>query len=196
MADGAFALLQRVHREHASCSLLSLGSQSDLRNLEWGDLDLDRGLLRLDDNKTDSPRTRVLDPGVVEALIRWQRMRSPQAQRSPYVIVNRKSGRRIAAGKASAQLRAALKKAQVKREELFSGSASRMAIRGLDLRATFVTLSLAAGKTKAWVTDRTGHTSSTMLYRYKRAARTHAEATLGQLAPLHEAIPELMASGH
>ena len=30
-----------------------------------------------------------------------------------------------------------------------------------------------------------------MLYRYKRAARTHAEAELGVLAPLHEAIPEL-----
>ncbi|HXS17828.1 MAG TPA: DNA integration/recombination/inversion protein, partial [Polyangiaceae bacterium] len=60
-----------------------------------------------------------------------------------------------------------------------------------DLRATFVTMSLAAGKTEAWVTDRTGHTSSTMLYRYKRAARTHAEAQMGSLRPLHEIIPEL-----
>jgi hypothetical protein len=54
-----------------------------------------------------------------------------------------------------------------------------------------VTLSLAQGKSEAWVTDRTGHKSSAMLYLYKRAARTHAEAEFGVLVPLHEAIPEL-----
>jgi integrase len=64
-------------------------------------------------------------------------------------------------------------------------------LRAHDLRATFVTISLAQGKSETWVTDRTGHKSSIMLYRYKRAARTHAEAELGALAPLHEAIPEL-----
>jgi hypothetical protein len=36
-----------------------------------------------------------------------------------------------------------------------------------------------------------GHKSSIMLSRYKRAAGTPAEAELGGLVPLHEAIPEL-----
>jgi len=55
----------------------------------------------------------------------------------------------------------------------------------------FVTVSLAEGKTEAWNTDRTGHTSSSMLYKYKRAARTHQERVLGSLTPLVDAIPEL-----
>jgi hypothetical protein len=54
-----------------------------------------------------------------------------------------------------------------------------------------VTLALAAGRTEAWVTDRTGHKSSQMIYTYKRASRTAAELRLGWLEPLDEAIPEL-----
>jgi integrase len=41
-------------------------------------------------------------------------------------------------------------------------------LRAHDLRATFVTLSLAQGKSEAWITDRTGHKSSQVIYRYKR----------------------------
>jgi hypothetical protein len=41
-----------------------------------------------------------------------------------------------------------------------------------------------------WVMDRTGHTTSTMLQRYRRAARTVAEAKMTTLTPLHLAIPE------
>lgn len=66
-----------------------------------------------------------------------------------------------------------------------------MALRAHDLRGGFVTVALANGKTEAWVTDRTGHTTSAMIYTYKRAARTHRELKLGTFAPLHEAIPEL-----
>ena len=49
------------------------------------------------------------------------------------------------------------------------------------------------GRSEAWITDRTGHRSSQMIYRYKRAARTHAELELGTFEPLYEAIPELAA---
>jgi hypothetical protein len=55
----------------------------------------------------------------------------------------------------------------------------------------FVTVHLAEGKSEAWITDRTGHTSSSMLYAYKRAARTHRERSLGSLAPLSLALPEM-----
>jgi hypothetical protein len=60
-----------------------------------------------------------------------------------------------------------------------------------DLRGTFVTLSLAAGRSETWVADRTGHTSSQMINRYRRAARSAGELSLGQLAPLDQVIPEL-----
>jgi hypothetical protein len=54
--------------------------------------------------------------------------------------------------------------------------------------ATFVTLSLASGKTESWVADRTGHRSSNMINRYRRQARQVVELNIGTLAPLYEAL--------
>ncbi len=80
----------------------------------------------------------------------------------------------------------------VTRSKLFEENESPPCYLGLnDLRATSVTVSLALGKTEAWITDRTGHRSSQMIYAYKRAARTHAELELGGFMPMWEAIPEL-----
>ena len=64
-------------------------------------------------------------------------------------------------------------------------------MRAHDLRGTFVTLSLANGRTETWVADRTGHKSSQMINRYRRAARSATELGMGPLAPLFEAVPEL-----
>jgi hypothetical protein len=66
-----------------------------------------------------------------------------------------------------------------------------MPIRLHDMRAVFVTVSLANGKTEKWVTDRTGHKSSQMLETYSRQARTWEELGLGTLEPLDELLPEL-----
>ncbi len=63
-----------------------------------------------------------------------------------------------------------------------------MPIRVHDLRGTFVTLALASGKTETWVADRTGHKSSIMINRYRRAARSASELGLGLLAPLDTAL--------
>ena len=60
-----------------------------------------------------------------------------------------------------------------------------------DLRATFVTVNLANGRSETWVADRTGHRSSEMVNRYRRGARTWAETNLGALGPLDALIPEL-----
>ena len=89
------------------------------------------------------------------------------------------------------ELRADLKAAGVTRPALFERSDTRRPLRVHDLRATFVTVSLANGKTETWVADRTGHRSSAMINRYRRAARTWAELALGPLTALDEAIPEL-----
>jgi hypothetical protein len=50
-----------------------------------------------------------------------------------------------------------LRTAGVTRAELFERTASRQPIRVHDLRALFVTVNLANGKTAEWVVDRTGH---------------------------------------
>ena len=57
-----------------------------------------------------------------------------------------------------------------------------------DLRGTFVTLSLANGKSESWISDRTRHRSSQMIARYKRTDRTFGELDLGQLDPLSDAL--------
>ena len=59
------------------------------------------------------------------------------------------------------------------------------------MRGTFVPLSLAAGKSETWVGDRTGHTSSIMINRYNRSARSAKELGFVGLAALDDGIPEL-----
>lgn len=164
---------------------------SELSNLKWSSIDLENGIVRLDDNKTGDARAWTLDAGVHEGLRRWRMMLSEQARKSEYVIIHRRSGRRIAHGQAAKQLRNALVNAEVKRQELFTSTEGTHRVRGHDLRATYITIGLANGLSEGTLTARTGHQSSAMLHAYRRTARTHQEASLGTLEPLHEAIPEL-----
>jgi len=144
--------------------------------LQWSDLDLTRGVVRLDENKTDDPRAWALGPGVAAALERL-----PRAESS--LVFRVENENRLAEA-----FRADLRKAKIDRPELFEKSKSRMRIRVHDLRATFVTLSLANGRSETWVSDRTGHRSTLMIARYRRGARTAAELGLGELAPLVDAV--------
>lgn len=163
---------------------------SELLDLTWRDVDLTRGVLTLDENKTDEPRAWAMDPGVVMALRLWRERFVPRVPQSRPILADSR-WRRIDRYGIAERLRMYLRAAGVTRPQLFESSENRIALRAHDLRATFVTISLALGKSEAWITDRTGHKSSQMIYRYKRAARTHTELALGALRPLHEAIPEL-----
>jgi len=163
---------------------------SELLDLTWSDVDLERGLLTLDQNKTAEPRAWAMDPAVVRALTRWRRKFVPLAPTTSPILKNA-AGETIDRYGVAERLRAYLQAAGVTRSQLFEANDNRIPLRAHDLRATFVTLSLAQGRSEAWITDRTGHKSSQMTYRYKRAARTHAELNLGALAPLDEVIPEL-----
>jgi hypothetical protein len=59
-----------------------------------------------------------------------------------------------------------------------------------------VTLALGPHqKTEAWVTTRTGHSSSQVMALYWRQAKTASELKLTWFRPLHEIIPELAALG-
>jgi integrase len=156
--------------------------------LEWTDLDLRRGTIRLDVNKSDDARAWALGDDVCRALERWHALSgAPSTGR----VFQDLDGRALSKRALAERLRAALKVAGVTRPELFERSKVRQPLRVHDLRATFVTLALATGKSETWVSDRTGHKSSVMIHRYKRSARTAAELGLGWLAPLDKAIPEL-----
>ena len=157
--------------------------------LTWSDLDLTRGVIHLDENKTEDPRTWALDPGVTAALLKWRKKLGNAATADSQVFAPA-GGPRDDRLELASDLRRYLRLAGVERAQLFESSEARIALRAHDLRATFVTVNLALGRTEAWITDRTGHRSSQMIYTYKRAARTHAELELGEFMPLHEAIPD------
>ncbi len=160
---------------------------SEATTLEWTDLDLKRGAVALDRNKTDDPRAWALRPDVAEALRRWKKI-APDHARIFVGVDGPLQGDMLAE-----TFRDHLGDAKVTRKELFQRTENRRPIRIHDLRATFVTLSLAQGKSETWVADRTGHRSSQMINRYRRAARTAAELGVKALRPLDSAIPELRA---
>ncbi len=175
-----FGILQRegMRREEAA-------------GLRWRDVDLSRGVVRLDENKTDDPRAWALNAGVAAALALWRRGFQSGAREHDHVF--REAGRPLYVDQMAQHLRDDLRTAGVARPEIFERTAIRHPLRVHDLRATFVTISLANGKSETWVADRTGHRSSAMINRYRRQARTWTELGLGELLALDEGLPELVA---
>ena len=165
--------------------------RDELGGIRWRDVDLGRGHVLLDENKTDDPRSWALEPGVARALRAWKVVFQAGAQPDDLVFREPGGGRPLYTMHLADNLRDDLRAAGVTRSALFERSETRRPLRVHDLRATFVTVSLANGKTETWVADRTGHRSSAMINRYRRAARTWAELSLGPLAPLDEAVVEL-----
>jgi integrase len=170
--------------------------------LEWGDLVLDQGeeaMVVLDMTKNGRGGSWVLDAGTAESIRRWRTI-CPSTR---YVFpasalpLHRRTDedRPLYADHLAAELRDGLQEAGVKRSKLFERGEHRIRLRAHDLRATFVTLALAAGKTEDWVVTRTGHGSSQMIALYRRQAKTAAELKLGWLKPLHEIVPELAGLG-
>jgi integrase len=151
---------------------------SEALALRWRDFDLTRGIVSIGRTKTDNGRSWALGEGVAEALSSSRGEAKDEALVFPPVNVDR----------AADGFRAHLLAAHVDRPELHERTDTRRPIRAHDLRATFITLSLANGRTEAWVMDRTGHTTSAMLNRYRRAARFATEVGLGPLKPLNEAL--------
>jgi integrase len=157
---------------------------SEALSLTTADVDLKRGVLTLDVNKTDDPRAWVLDVGVGKALEAWLKIWPGPSLFNVGVELNE--------GHLAKRFREHLALAGTTRPQLFAErTENRIPIRAHDLRATFVTLSLAHGKSETWVADRTGHRSSQMINKYRRAARTAAELGLPALTLMNEAIPEL-----
>ena len=162
--------------------------ESEALALRWTDLDLDKGAVKLDTNKTDDARTWALDPGVCRALVAWRAIRGREEKLKALVFQG------LSLSRAAEVFRTDLRLCGVTRPELYETSKNRQPIRVHDLRATFVSLSLANNRTEGWIMDRTGHKSSQMIARYRRGARTAAELHLGALAPMDDAIPELRPS--
>ncbi len=160
--------------------------RGELFRATWADVNLEVGIFRLDVNKTDDPRAWTLDPGVLRTLKAIKDAR-PDATDEDLILVD-EDGSQPSPDHLADQLRSDLETAGVNRPELTRGTANRRPIRAHDLRATFVTVALANGRSEQWVMDRTGHRSSGMIQRYRRAARTWEEAQLGSLKSLDSVL--------
>ncbi len=180
--------------------------------LRFRDLDLrgEQGEITLQQTKTGVSRSWALNAGVTAALLAWRdRRRAALVHARPalgrdegelakalggaLVFVD-DHGAAFESWRLAEALRGDLRTAiapDLRRAELFETTANRQQLRVHDLRGTFVTLAFAAGRNESYVQDRTGHTSSVMLNRYRRPARKAVERQLGTLSPLLAAIPEL-----
>jgi len=157
--------------------------------LQWRDIDLERGKVYLDENKTDEARDWDLDPGVLQSLQIWYVAQPDEPLPTDRVFAD--SGVPLSMDHLADHLREDLKAVGVKREQLFERSANRQPIRVHDLRATFITIALAGGKGETWIADRTGHKSSAQIAAYRRRARTWTGMRLSVLENLSSSVPEL-----
>lgn len=119
--------------------------REEAADLRWSDVDLARGVVRLDENKTEDPRAWALDAGVAAALGIWRSRFQADVAEDAHVF--RHAGRPLYVDQMAEHPRADLKAAGVTRSELFERTAMRRPIRVHDLRATFVTISPANGET-------------------------------------------------
>jgi integrase len=114
--------------------------QSEAWRLEPRDFDLVHGTVSLGKNKTNNPRTWALRPDTLRAMRVWIKMRDAQGKTTVFDRSFLPAQR----------YRDHLRMAGVDRALLYVSSKERINIRFHDMRATFVTLSLANGKSEAW----------------------------------------------
>ena len=157
---------------------------SELVDSEWSQWNLDEGTFTATKTKTNDPRMWAIRPDVARAMRIWQE-RHGKTKKRPFIDVaaDEKSKVWIAT-----RLRDGLKLAGVTRTELFESTEHTGKMRAHDLRATFVTVSLAEGKNDTWIRDRTAHKTMTMVDRYRRAARQFEELNVGSLVDLVQGL--------
>ncbi len=161
----------------------------EVARLTWADADLVHNRLDLDENKTDRPRSWDMRPDVLDALKIWREHFRKKSARDGRIFVD-DEGVGLNVDHLAAQLRDDLSRAGVGRLKLFNGSKNRLRMRAHDLRATFITVSLANGRTWEWCQQRTGH-GDAMKQKYRRTAATWIAQKQGDLVSLVEALPEL-----
>jgi integrase len=160
--------------------------KGEAARLTWADVDLVKGLVSLDENKTDRPRSWVLNPGVLRVLERWKNL-APKTKAGDPVVPG------IEWDKLAPHYRAHCEAVGIDRARLFQVKANKLRLRAHDMRAFFITAGMFAGRDALWITDRSGHTTLGMLRTYERDVRRWREL---EEAPVDAAtaIPELAGS--
>lgn len=165
---------------------------SELLDSDWWQWNLREGAFQATKTKTGDPRFWACRPDTIEAMRIWKK-RSGVKKPFEYVLelVRSKSGKNKGQPdktKLAGLFRRELQAAGINRHELFESTEHTGKLRLHDMRATFVTVSLAEGKSDTWIRDRTAHKSTSMIDRYRRTARQFAELKLGSLVDLVEGL--------
>ena len=137
----------------------------------------------------------MADPGLMLILQAWHEHLGKPGDEEPIVppaAVDYEPKRLATA------LREDLKAVGVTRSILFEEDAPNVeALRFHDLRSTFCTWARRAGKSDAWIGERTGHElTGSMISRYDRGAQTLADLEYAPFPDIRAAVPELRGRLH
>jgi hypothetical protein len=161
--------------------------KGEAKALDWTERNATNGLVSLDENKTDRPRSWVLQPDTQRLLDAWHELQGKPKAGRIFAGIPDKAWRTLAGF-----YREHSKAVGIDRDRLFQRKANKLRLRAHDMRAFFVTAGMFAGHDALWITDRTGHRSLAMLRRYERDVRMWRE--LGESpAAAAAAIPEIAA---
>jgi integrase len=166
--------------------------KGSLYALKWSGIDFANGTITSLRSKTGLPQMFEADPSLVKLLALWHEHRGqPKGESAvvPEALVD------VVEEREAETLRADLEAAGVTRSVLFGGDPAIQALRFHDLRATFVTWALRAGKGDGWISDRTGHLTTEMIRRYSRAARALEDLHFDPFPDVSRAVPELLGTG-
>ncbi len=159
--------------------------------LTWDHVDLETGDIHIDKRWTKTRRARrwVLDSDVLEALEAWF-IESKRPQGSARVFPGRQKAR-LSSATVRKRFIEDLKEAGVSRRSILEGADGIDPLRVHDLRASFVTLALRAGKPLKWIMTRTGHESLGVMKGYDRLVQDAEEHRLpAWFTHMARAIPE------
>ncbi|MCC6901783.1 MAG: protein kinase [Polyangiaceae bacterium] len=157
--------------------------------LQWFELDLEHGVVTLDENKTDNARWWRLGEGVAEALAAWKKM-CGDVEPDDRVFTD-DHGRPLTIERMAERCREHLQLAGIHRPDLFSTGANKGRFGTHGFRRSFVTRSLAIGMAEDWVRARSGHKSMELL-RYRQSAKGLADPRVPEVDPRpHAKVAEL-----
>jgi len=134
-----------------------------LLGLRRRDVDLDNAQVWVPDSKTGKPVAFDIDEPMVRAFRWWFGRDEFKGKTREATVLPPVDDTKLAK-----LLRDAIQVAGLEREQLLEESAHQKPIRFHDLRASFITFALANGRSEAWIKERTGHTTSQMIYKYNR----------------------------
>lgn len=159
--------------------------------LTWDHVDLETGDIHIDRKWTKTKRARrwVLDADVLEAFDAFY-AHSGRPERSSRVFPGRQK-KSLSAATVRKRFLDDVRDAGVRRKSITEGADGIGQLRVHDLRATFVTLALRAGKSLKWITTRTGHESLGVMQVYDRLVQDAEEHHLqAWFEPMARSIPE------